>query len=528
MRRLYPFLKNAVTLSSAGLFGVITYCNSSVSLSSSVATPVNVDNIAGQQWTGAIRTDIETLMLKMQDEICNGVLALEQKRKKMMKKKKTRSGGLNKTESNKGDWPALPSGSFLAQGQEAHSKEEKSNTNHDSIDNINHDTIEDDDDEEEEEQDVIQFREDKWTRKEGGWGRSRVLQAPGPIEEVGSDETSSAERVFEKAGVNVSVVHGMLPESAVQQMKSRGVGGNNTTFSGKGPFPFFACGMSLVLHPSNPHAPTAHANYRYFEVTVPSSSSSSTNSKEAGEKLIWWFGGGADLTPTYLYEADAEHFHKTLKDVCDKHDPTATVDVSSSSRQGGDVSLYKRLKSWCDDYFFIPHRNERRGVGGIFFDDLDAGAMKTVGLDIYKRRNGGSDGGDSSSGITTSGPVVDDKTTNDKVEDSQYSILPFVADCGASFVPSYLPIVERRMDMPYTKEQKQWQQLRRGRYVEFNLVHDRGTKFGLATPGARIESILMSLPLTARWQYSFEPKEGSAEDKVTREIKSTTPRDWVE
>jgi coproporphyrinogen III oxidase len=159
-------------------------------------------------------------------------------------------------------------------------------------------------------------------------------------------------------------------------------------------------------------------------------------------------------------------------------------------------------------------------VGGIFFDDLDAGAMKTVGLDIYKRRNGGGSGG-----ITTS---LEDKTINDEVEDSQYSILPFVADCGASFVPSYLPIVERRMLTPYTKEQKQWQQLRRGRYVEFNLVHDRGTKFGLATPGARIESILMSLPLTARWQYSFEPKEGSAEDKVTREIKSTTPRDWVE
>jgi coproporphyrinogen III oxidase len=595
--RLYPIFvlpKNAatsITITSAGLlFGATTYCNSSTassSSSSSSPSSLSTSSLATlaknsdrshttRNWSGNIRADIESLMLTMQDEICDGVLALEHKHAKTRQKMKAMNGSTTSTSEShliriesmkqQSDWPPLPSFSLLAQNDVSANKEDEHFDTEDDKNGkgkslLTVGVLKGDED------DVIKFREDKWTRKEGGWGRSRVLQAPGPIE--GGSEMSASERVFEKAGVNVSVVHGMLPESAVLQMKSRGVGGNSTTFSsGKGPFPFFACGMSLVLHPSNPHAPTAHANYRYFEVTVPPSKEG--NGKEGeGEKLIWWFGGGADLTPSYLYESDAEHFHNTLKSVCDKHDPTritssfsssssssSTSSSSSLSKYDGEISLYKRLKSWCDDYFFIPHRNERRGVGGIFFDDLDAGALKTVGLDVYTKRNGGGRSNSisissSSSSNNTTNPLNDDKRKtsqtatgesaaaatvsaaaveegSSKVEENdQYSILPFVADCGASFIPSYLPIVERRMNTPYSKEQKQWQQLRRGRYVEFNLVHDRGTKFGLATPGARIESILMSLPLTARWQYSFEPKKGSEEEKIMTEITSSTPREWA-
>jgi len=200
-------------------------------------------------------------------------------------------------------------------------------------------------------------------------------------------------------------------------------------------------------------APTAHANYRYFERgdgSVPGS---------------WWFGGGADLTPSYLFEEDARHFHQTHKDACDSFDP----------------SFYPRFKKWCDEYFFIKHRGETRGVGGIFFDDL-----------------------------------------HDRDSDT---LLSFATACANAFVPSYIPLVERRKDMAFTDAQKEWQQLRRGRYVEFNLVYDRGTVFGLRTAG-RIESILMSLPLTARWEYCNEPIEGSPEEKMLGVLR--TPCSWVE
>jgi coproporphyrinogen III oxidase len=504
------------TLISTFLGVTINYCSSyttSDNNTTNITIPISTSSNTNK-WTGNIRADVETLMLKMQDEICENVLQLEKKHAKELLHIKYNKQEDDIEKNVKSDLFSFPSFKVL-------DKEEDTDTMKSSNTMVN---------------DAIQFREDIWTRKEGGWGRSRVLQAPGPIEGVDTENTLLAtDRVFEKAGVNVSVVHGMLPESAVQQMKSRGVGSNNSTFSGKGPFPFFACGMSLVLHPTNPHAPTAHANYRYFEVMIPSStnnSSSSSDSSTSSDEKIWWFGGGADLTPSYLYDIDAQHFHKTLKAVCDKHDP-------SVFDQG--ISLYKRLKSWCDDYFYIPHRNERRGVGGIFFDDLDAKSFKTIGMDVYTKRN-------SELNISTPSRIDSlvqekkeiqkldsiqnkkDKKENvkkEEVDNDQYSILPFVADCGASFIPSYLPIVEKRMNTLYTKEQKQWQQMRRGRYVEFNLVHDRGTKFGLATPGARIESILMSLPLTARWQYSFEPKVNSEEEKLLKEIKNKTPTEWV-
>ncbi|KAI9137523.1 Coproporphyrinogen III oxidase [Paraphysoderma sedebokerense] len=283
------------------------------------------------------------------------------------------------------------------------------------------------------------FHVDSWTRPQGGTGVSCVLQGG---------------KVFEKAGVNVSVVHGDLPPSAVQQMRARG-----RDFKGleeHGSVPFFAAGISIVVHPWNPMVPTVHLNYRYFEVQNP---------ENPDEAVTWWFGGGSDLTPSFVFEEDAVHFHQTLKTACDKHDH----------------SYYPRFKKWCDDYFYIPHRQECRGVGGIFFDDLD--------------------------------------------DRSPEEIFKFAQDCGKAFLPSYVPIILKRKDLPYTEDQKIWQQIRRGRYVEFNLVYDRGTKFGLATPGARIESILMSLPLTARWEYQQKPKIGSWEERSLEVLKK--PRDWV-
>ncbi|KAJ0295221.1 hypothetical protein COL922a_014129 [Colletotrichum nupharicola] len=206
----------------------------------------------------------------------------------------------------------------------------------------------------------------------------------------------------------------------------------------------------------------------------------------------WWFGGGTDLTPSYLFPEDAQHFHRTIKDACDRHDAT----------------YYPKFKEWCDKYFYIPHRRESRGVGGIFFDDLDAHFLQ-------------------SSSTSSQNP--------------QETLFSFVSDCLASFLPAYTPIVERRKDMPFTPAQKEWQQLRRGRYVEFNLVYDRGTSFGLRTPSARVESILMSLPRTASWAYmdpvSGTRTEGHAEDEEPAVEDKTAekemldvlkhPRQWV-
>ena len=281
------------------------------------------------------------------------------------------------------------------------------------------------------------FRTDEWQRPGGGGGRSRVL-AEG--------------KVFEKAGVNFSDVHGhMRPEMAAN------LPGTGTAFR--------AVGISLVLHPRNPHVPTVHANFRRLE---------------RGDGA--WFGGGADLTPYYLVPEDAVHFHRTLQAACAKHDP----------------ALYQRFKHWCDRYFFIPHRGEPRGVGGLFFDYLGAGAEATAGEPA---------------------PAV-----SSAVESEPERVFDFVKTVGDAFLPAYLPIVERRSGLEYSPEQRRWQLIRRGRYVEFNLVYDRGTIFGLKTDG-RIESILMSLPTEARWEYMHEPDPGSREAETLAAIKAA--RDWA-
>lgn len=316
------------------------------------------------------------------------------------------------------------------------------------------------------------FKRDSWVRAQGGTGKSCVFAVPSSNDTPGAATTQ--ETILEKAGVNISVVHGNLPNAAIKQMKADHSSLPYDPESNLS-LPFFAAGISLVIHPRNPHAPTVHANYRYFEVTKPAEEG------ETSEVVAWWFGGGCDLTPSYLYEEDGVHFHKTLKDVCDLHGS----------------SLYQGFKRWCDEYFFIPHRGESRGIGGIFFDDLTNEPHKRIPNNDQSR------------------PRTPDE------------IFAFIRAAGNAFVPSYLPILERRAHMPFTEQERRWQLLRRGRYVEFNLVYDRGTKFGLQTPGARIESILMSLPETARWEYMSDlgSDESTEEGKLLKVLK--TPREWV-
>lgn len=285
--------------------------------------------------------------------------------------------------------------------------------------------------------DGAKFRRDEWTRPDGGGGITCVLQDGD---------------VFEKAGVGVSFVYGSLPKPAIQRMRAN----HKNLDADVDSLDFFAAGLSMVLHPKNPMAPTVHLNYRYFETANPD-----------GSSQAWWFGGGSDLTPAYLFDEDAIHFHRTLKEACDAHDKT----------------YYPRFKKWCDEYFCNKHRGECRGVGGIFFDDLD------------------------------------------ESERDQENTFAFIQDCLRSFLPSYLPILERRKDMAFTDKEKDWQQIRRGRYVEFNLVHDRGTSFGLNTPGSRVENILMSLPLTASWKYMHEPDPKSREQRLVDVLKE--PKEWV-
>jgi coproporphyrinogen III oxidase len=278
------------------------------------------------------------------------------------------------------------------------------------------------------------FREDRWERDGGGGGISRML-------------TDGA--TFEKAGVNRSAVEGVLVPDLAQRIGAHA--------SGLEPASFFVTGMSLVVHPRSPMVPTVHLNMRYFEIAGPS-----------GEPLDAWFGGGTDLTPTYPYPEDAAHFHRALKAVCDRHHP----------------NFYPRFKTWCDHYFVNTHRaDERRGIGGIFFDNLRAGEG---GLCLER-------------------------------------LLGFVADVGSVLADGYLPIVERRRDIPYGERERRFQLARRGRYVEFNLVHDRGTLFGLQT-GARIESVLMSLPPVASWDYAPVYPAGSFEAELLAMLE---PRDWV-
>ena len=272
------------------------------------------------------------------------------------------------------------------------------------------------------------FKEDLWKRKEGGGGRTRVI-------ENGA--------VFEKGGVNISAVHGELPEVLRSQFKVKE--GN-----------FFACGLSLVLHPKNPFVPTVHANWRYFEMY-----------NSSGDIVTQWFGGGQDLTPYYLFDEDATHFHTVCKNACDKHN----------------LDFYPKFKKTCDNYFWNAHRNEARGVGGLFFDYL--------------------------------------KQTDEVSIEDRYS---FVTEIGNSFLESYVPIAKKRKNNDYSQNHKDWQEVRRGRYVEFNLVHDRGTLFGLKTNG-RIESILMSLPPVVQWKYNHQPAENSPEEKLLKVLEN--PKDWV-
>lgn len=272
------------------------------------------------------------------------------------------------------------------------------------------------------------FKEDLWDRPEGGGGRTRVIENG---------------NVFEKGGVNISSVFGKLPE---QLQKTLNVSQGD----------FFACGLSLVLHPKNPMVPTVHANWRYFEMY-----------DEQGNIVTQWFGGGQDLTPYYLFDEDAIHFHNVCKEACDKHDET----------------FYPQYKKRCDEYFYNAHRNEGRGIGGLFFDYL----KKTDSISLQERYD-------------------------------------FVTEIGNSFLNSYVPIVEKRKKLSYSSEQRDWQEVRRGRYVEFNLVHDKGTLFGLKTNG-RIESILMSLPPKVQWHYNHSPEKGSEEERLIQVLQQ--PKNWV-
>ncbi|OIQ23682.1 oxygen-dependent coproporphyrinogen oxidase [Lacinutrix sp. MedPE-SW] len=272
------------------------------------------------------------------------------------------------------------------------------------------------------------FQEDIWKRPEGGGGRTRVIENG---------------NVIEKGGVNISGVHGKLPDSMQK-------------YFGVEDADFFACGLSLVIHPKNPMVPTVHANWRYFEMY-----------DKDGNIVDQWFGGGQDLTPYYLFDEDATHFHQTCKTACDKHNS----------------EFYPKYKARCDEYFYNAHRNEGRGVGGLFFDYC--------------------------------------KASNEMTMQNWYD---FVTEVGDSFVSAYLPIMEKRKDLEYTKAQRDWQEIRRGRYVEFNLVHDKGTLFGLKTNG-RIESILMSLPPHVQWVYDHNPEPGSDEEKLINVLKN--PVNWV-
>lgn len=274
------------------------------------------------------------------------------------------------------------------------------------------------------------FEDHRWDRPGGGGGRARVLEGG---------------RVFERAGVNMSVVHGdRVPESLARQ---------HPAADGK---PFLATGVSLVLHPGNPYAPAFHANFRYFETGAED---------DAG--ALWWFGGGADMTPSYPFAEDVVRFHRALRALCDRHP---------------NVADYATWKSVCDDYFTIRHRGEMRGVGGIFFDEISA-----------------PDRGDF---------------------DAE---LDFVGDGLATLLEAYLPIVARRSEAPYGERERDWQLYRRGRYVEFNLVYDRGTVFGLQTQG-NIEAILMSMPPLARWTFDLHPEPGTPEEQA---LAFFQPRDWV-
>lgn len=283
----------------------------------------------------------------------------------------------------------------------------------------------------EQEDGQARFTQDEWDRPEGGGGRSRVM---------------SGGQVIEKGGVNFSHVFGAnMPPSATQ---------TRPELAGRS---FQAMGVSLVIHPQNPYIPTSHANVRLFVA------------EKAGEEPVWWFGGGYDLTPYYPFEEDCQFWHQTAKAACDPF--------------GTDV--YTRYKDWCDNYFYLPHRNEPRGIGGLFYDDLSAFNGAEADFD---------------------------------------QCFAFMRSVGDSFIKAYQPIMKKRKHLQYGERERAFQLYRRGRYVEFNLVHDRGTIFGLQSNG-RTESILMSMPPLARWEYAYEPEAGSPEEALYNDF--LIQREWV-
>ena len=273
-----------------------------------------------------------------------------------------------------------------------------------------------------------EFLEENWTREEGGGGCSCVIKNG---------------NVLEKGGVMFSAVHGATPDFLLKEKEHAGNVDSKSAF--------YAAGISIVLHPLNPMVPIIHMNVRYFEMS----------------NGVKWLGGGIDLTPHYVNDEDAKYFHVELKKVCDRHN----------------AKYYSKFKKWADDYFFIPHRNETRGVGGIFFDRLNSDAEMTF-----------------------------------------ENNLSFWKDVASAFAPIYVELIRRNKNKPFTEAHKQWQLLRRGRYVEFNLIYDKGTKFGLESNG-RIESILVSLPLNASWEYNFKPQAGSEEERTLSLLKKGI--DWI-
>ncbi|RCJ40755.1 coproporphyrinogen III oxidase [Nostoc minutum NIES-26] len=293
------------------------------------------------------------------------------------------------------------------------------------------------------------FIEQSWTRDRKG------IWTPGESSEgtIYIDRSLQNGNVFEKVGVNYVAIEGELPPGmSFQQSGALASEAADRITTNKGDR-FFATGSSFVIHPHNPMAPTAHVNYRYFQIN------------NGTKPVYWWLGGGADLTPAYLFEEDAVHFHRIHKEVCDKYDS----------------SYYPRFKKSCDEYFHIPHRGERRGIGGIFFDHLNKG--------------------------------------------NSQKLLSFITNCADAFLPAYMPIVERRKDMSFTEKNKYWQRLVRGRYVEFILSCDRGIRFGLASGMVKQQSVFNCMPPAASWEYDDQPAPGSQEAMLKEVLKN--PREWL-
>jgi coproporphyrinogen III oxidase len=296
--------------------------------------------------------------------------------------------------------------------------------------------------------DCEKFTEHTWSREHGVW-------VPGETK-AGSiyvDRALHNGSVFEKAGINYVAIEGILPAGMTFQKSGALATAETDPLAKEEGTPFFATGASFVIHPRNPMVPTVHANYRYFQIDDGTPSG------------YWWFGGGADLTPAYLFEEDAVHFHQLHKEVCDKHDP----------------SYYPRFKKGCDEYFHIQHRGESRGIGGIFFDHLREGSLE--------------------------------------------QLFALVTDCTEVFIPAYIPLVEKRKDMDFTEENKQWQRVVRGRYVEFILTSDRGIRFGLASGMVTQQSVFNCMPPAASWEYDDQPTPESPEATLREILK--TPRDWA-